>query len=116
MSNDNLRNALTRVGASYEPGADLTVNIMKRVKLRARRQRIIFITMIAFCTLTIAGLFYFIAPVFAPVFTISNEISFTRLLPLCGVCTLLCLLLVADILLRKKFMPTGQAIEKAKQS
>lgn len=112
MNNDNLHNALIRLGASYAPGADLTANIMKRVKRRARQQHIINIVLIALSALVIIAItYYFIVPIIAPIITIVCNISFTRLIPICGIFAVICLLLVVDSLLRKKFMPTTQSFD-----
>ena len=114
MNNDNLHNALIRLGASYEPGADLTANIMKRVNRRARQQRIINIAIIVLFALVIISLtYYFIVPIIAPIITIVCNISFTRLIPICGIFAIICLLLVADSVFRKKYMPTTQSFDKS---
>lgn len=62
--------------------------------------------MVALCgVLFVALSTYFLVPVIRPIITAATKISYTWLLPMCGVCLLLCLMLLADTSLRRKFMP-----------
>lgn len=108
MSNDNLHNALNRLGADYAPGPDFTATIMAKVKRRARRRRIINIALVSLCGLVVvATATYLLTQVLSPVIATATALPHSLVLPICGLSALLCLMLLADTLLRQKFMPNS---------
>ncbi|MDE6340918.1 MAG: hypothetical protein K2K93_01240 [Muribaculaceae bacterium] len=112
MSNDNLHNALRKIGESYSPGPDFTSVIMQRVTRRARRLRLLRYASIAISLAMVGALsVYTLIPEINPVIRKASALPASVFLTLCFIGVLLCLMLLADTLLRRKFMPRGEALE-----
>ncbi len=109
MSNDNLHNALQKIGETYSPSPDFTSVIMQRVTRRARRRRLLrYATITIFGILVAAFTVYTLRPVLSPVISEAATMPAAVFLAICCIGSLLCMMLVADTLLRKRFMPRGK--------